>query len=64
MTTLAHNTAPRRWTTTTRRRAAGDLVVALVAVLVMTVVTRWLFGVSHAYVAQSIGLYFGLAVLI
>lgn len=64
MTTLAHNTAPRRWTTATRRRAAGDLVVALVAVLVMTVVTRWLFGVSHTYVAQSIGLYLGLAALI
>ena len=64
MTTLAHNTAPRRWATATRRRAAGDLAVALVAVLVMTVMTRWLFGVSHTYVAKSIGLYLGLAALI
>jgi len=64
MTTLAHNTGPRRWATTTRRRAAGDLAVALVAVLVMAVMTRWLFEVSHTYVAKSIGLYVGLAALI
>ena len=63
MTTLAHNTAPH-WVTATRRRAAGDLTVGLVAVLVMTAATRWLFGVSDTYVAQAIGLYFGLAVLV
>ena len=64
MTTLAHNTAGSRWATSTRRRAVGDLTVGLFAVLVMTAATRWLFGVSDTYVAQSIGLYCGLAVLV
>ena len=64
MTTLAHNTASPRWATPIRRRVAGDLAVGLVAVLVMTVATRWLFDVSDTYVAQSIGLYFGLAALV
>ena len=64
MTTLAHNTAPPRWATATRRRAAGDLTVGLIPLLVMTAATRWLFGASYIYVAQSIGLYFGLAALV
>ena len=64
MTTLAHNTSPPHWATATRRRAVVDLTVGLIAVLVVTAATRWLFGVSDFYVAQSIGLYFGLAVLV
>jgi len=64
MTTFAHNTAPRRWITETRRRTAGDLTVGLVSLLVLAAATRWLFDVSDTYVAQSVGLYIGLAALV
>ena len=64
MTALAHNTVPQRWITVTRRRAAGDLTVGLVSLLAVTAATRWLFDVSDTYVAQSVGLYIGLAALV
>ena len=64
MTTLTHNTATRRWATIARRQAAGDLAAGLVAVLLMTAATRWMFDVSSAHVLQSICLYILLAALV
>jgi len=64
MTTLTDNTAAPRWATATRRRAAGDLTVGLVATLVITAATRWLFGLSDTYVVQSLGSYAVLAALV